>query len=89
MARYLDALLSLNSIRILNNFDEIMRESARRLEAEIRGLLKVLRGAAQSRLEHAEATRAAGAEAVKAELDRLEALRSRAVALIDNSHGQS
>jgi GTP-binding protein EngB required for normal cell division len=85
VAKYLDTLLSLNSTRILNDFDEIMRESARRLEAEIRGFLKDLQTTAQARLEHAEATRAAGAEAVKSELERLDALRARALALKDET----
>jgi Dynamin family len=84
VARYLDTLLSLNSTRALNDFDEIVRESGRRLEAEIRGLLKDLQSVGQRRLEHARATQAAGAEAVKAELGRLEALRCRTLGLVNN-----
>jgi hypothetical protein len=84
--RYLDTLLSLNSTRILNDFDQIVRESARRLEAEIRGLLKDIQSAALRRLEHAQATRAAGAEAVRTEVERMEALRART---LDLEHAQS
>ena len=73
--RYLDTLISLNSTRILNDFDEIVRESGRRLEAEIRGMLNELRTTAQNTLARAEATRAAGTDAVRSRLDRLEHLR--------------
>jgi GTP-binding protein EngB required for normal cell division len=74
VARYLVTLLSLNSTRILNDFDAIVRESGRRLEAEIRGMLNELRATAESTLARAEATRAAGTEAVKSSLERLERL---------------
>ncbi|HZO80353.1 MAG TPA: dynamin family protein [Candidatus Binataceae bacterium] len=79
VARYLDTLLLLNSTRILNDFDEIIRESGRRLEAEIRGMLKELRSTAENALARAEATRAAGASAVKSELEHLERLRERII----------
>ncbi len=74
--RYLDTLMSLNSTRVLNDFDEIVRESGRRMEAEIRGMLNDLRTTAQTTLARAEATRAAGADAVKSSLERLEPLRA-------------
>ncbi|MFZ0890223.1 MAG: dynamin family protein [Candidatus Binataceae bacterium] len=76
VAHYLDTLLSLNSTRILNDFDEIVRESGRRVEAEIRGMLNELRATAETTLARAEATRAAGTEAVKSSLDRLEQIRA-------------
>jgi hypothetical protein len=75
VARYLDTLLSLNSTRILNDFDEMVRESGRRLEAEIRGILNELCAAAETTLARAEATRNAGSEAVKSRLEQLEHLR--------------
>ncbi len=75
MARYLYTLLSLNSTRILNDFDEMVRESGRRLEAEIRRMLNELRAAAESTLVRAEATRAAGTDAVKSRLEHLERVR--------------
>jgi len=75
VARYLDTLLSLNSTRILNDFDEIIRESGRRLEAEIRQLLNDLRAAAESTLARAQATQAAGSEAIAARLQILDELR--------------
>jgi Dynamin family len=77
VARYLVTLLSLNSTRILNDFDAIVRESGRRLEAEIRVMLNELRTTAESTLARAEATRAAGTEAVKSSLERLERLRAK------------
>ena len=72
VARYLDTLLSLNSTRILNDFDEIVRESGRRLEAEIRGMLNELQTTAETTLARAETTRAAGTEAVRSSLEHLE-----------------
>jgi predicted GTPase len=75
VARYLETLLSLNSTRILNDFDEIIRESGRRLEAEIRSMLLELRRCAETMLARAETTRAAGTEAVRASLDSLVRLR--------------
>lgn len=77
VARYLDTLLSLNSTRILNDFDEIVRESGRRLEAEIRGMLHELRTAAETTLARAEVTRAAGTEAVRSSLEHLEHLHAK------------
>ncbi len=79
VARYLVTLLSLNSTRILNDFDAIVRESGRRLEAEIRGMLNELRTTAESTLARAEATRAAGTEAVRSSLERLERLHAKAM----------
>lgn len=81
VARYLDTLLSLNSTRILNDFDEIVRESGRRLEAEIRSMLVELRTSAETILARAEATRAAGAEAVRSSLDQLDRLREQIAAI--------
>ena len=77
VARYIDTLLSLNSTRILNDFDEIVRESGRRLEAEIRGMLHELRTTAETTLARTEATRASGSDAVKSSLERLEHLRAK------------
>lgn len=77
VARYLVTLLSLNSTRILNDFDAIVRESGRRLEAEIRGMLNELRTTAESTLARAEATRAAGTEAVRSSLEHLQHLRAK------------
>jgi hypothetical protein len=79
VARYLVTLLSLNSTRILNDFDAIVRESGRRLEAEIRGMLNELRTTAESTLARAEATRAAGTEAVRSSLERLERLHAKVI----------
>jgi Dynamin family len=77
VTRYIDTLLSLNSTRILNDFDEIIRESARRFEAEIRQMLNDLRATAETMLARAEATHAAGSVAIEARLRALEELRYR------------
>jgi len=79
VARYLDTLLSLNSTRILNDFDAIVRESGRRLEAEIRGMLNELRATAEGTLARAETTRVAGTEAVRSRLEHLEHLRAKII----------
>lgn len=81
VVRYLETLLSLNSTRGLNDFDEMVRESGRRLEAEIRGMLNELRMAAEERLFRTEAARAAGQQAVKSRLERLEQLRAKVAAV--------
>jgi GTP-binding protein EngB required for normal cell division len=82
IVRYLDTLLTLNSTRILNDFEELVRESARRLEAEIRGLLKNVHDAALRRLVKAQETKNAGVEAVTTEVARIGSLRIRTLDLI-------
>jgi GTP-binding protein EngB required for normal cell division len=86
VVRYLDTLLSLNSTRILNDFDEIVRESGRRLEAEIRGTLRELRDTAENTLARAETTRTAGANAVKRELEHLEQLREKIIGISETEY---
>jgi hypothetical protein len=85
ITRYIDTLLSLNSTRILNDFDQIILESGQRLEAEIREMLNELRSAAENALSRAEETRAAGTAAVASRLQVLEELRQRLVAILEQS----
>ena len=77
VVRYLDNLLTLNSTRALNGLDHVVRESSRRLEAEIRSLLKELRATAENTLVRAQRTHAAGTDAVRDELGRLKMLQDR------------
>jgi hypothetical protein len=74
-AAYLERLLSSNSARIQNDLIERVRESRRRLEAEIRSRLSEAVRSAVSALEHAKARRAEGEASVTAELGRLDGLR--------------
>jgi predicted GTPase len=85
VAKYLETLLSLNSTRILNDFDDIVRESGRRLEAEIREMLNQLRAAAETTLARAEATHAAGTEAVSSSLENLAHLRAKILLLSEQA----
>ncbi|MGZ6988707.1 MAG: hypothetical protein ACXVH0_07085, partial [Thermoanaerobaculia bacterium] len=77
-AAYLERLLSSNSARIQNDLIERVRESLRRLEAEIRSRLSEAVRSAVSALERAKARQAEGEASVAAELGRLDGLKHRA-----------
>ena len=77
-AGYLERLLSSNSARIQNDLIERVRESRRRLEAEIRSRLTEAVRSAVSALERAKARHAEGEASVAAELARLDDLKGRA-----------
>lgn len=79
--RVLKRLLSSNSSRVQYDLTERVRESRRKLEAEIRDRLAGALRSAQSALARAQERQAAGAEGVRAELGRLESLRLRLLAL--------
>lgn len=79
--RYLERLLEVNSARTKNDFVERVVESRRLLEKEVRDRLRELCASAEGALEAARQTRAAGSQAVKAKLARIEALRSQTDAL--------
>ena len=85
IARAADAhlrdLLSTNAARIVNDFDERVLESRRRLESEIRAQLEAICASAQRALARARVQHAAGSDAVRGELARLDRLRDRAIAL--------
>ena len=72
---YLERLLSSNSARIQNDLIERVRESRRRLEAEIRSRLSEAVQSAVSALDRAKARHAEGEASVAAELERLDGLR--------------
>jgi hypothetical protein len=79
---YLETLLVTNSSRIQYDLDERVTESRRRLEAEIRARLREVCTSAEGALEQARTKRAAGEDAVRAEVERLDALRRFTEALI-------
>jgi len=68
---FLNQLLEVNSARVQSDVDERVRESRRKLEAEIKGLLREATAVAERALARARATQAAGAPAVEAALERL------------------
>ncbi len=79
---YLSKILEHNSTRVLNDLDERVLESRRRLESEIRERLHEVCDSAARALERARARRSAGAEAVSAERARLDDLRRKVEALL-------
>ena len=74
---YLERLLESNSARVQNDLIDLVRESRRRLEAEIRSRLSEAVRSASAALDRARARRAEGEASVHAEASRLEALRRR------------
>jgi GTP-binding protein EngB required for normal cell division len=73
---FLGQLIEVNSARVQSDVDERVRESRRKLEAEIRDVLRGAATVAANALNHARAARAAGASAVEASLTRLRALEN-------------
>jgi len=80
-AEYLERLLSSNSARIQNDLIERVAESRQALEAEIRARLTDALETAERALERARERNAEGREAVRAEIERLMALRQEAADL--------
>jgi GTP-binding protein EngB required for normal cell division len=80
-SEYLEKLLEHNSTRVVNDLDERVLESRRRLEAEILDRLREGLDSAVHALDRARARQAEGSEAVGRELARIEDLRDRVRAL--------
>jgi len=80
-SRYLERLLEVNSARVKNDFHDRVVESRRLLEQELRDHLRELSVSAERALESARQARAAGAAAVGAQLERIQAMRAEAAAL--------
>jgi len=78
---YLERLLSSNSARVQNDLIDLVRESRRRLEAEIRSRLSEAVRSASAALDRARARRAEGEASVIAEVERLQDLGTRVAAL--------
>jgi hypothetical protein len=70
---FLDQLLEVNSSRVQSDVDERVRENRKKLESEIRGVIRQGSEVADRALAHAQAAMAAGAPAVEAALERLRA----------------
>jgi hypothetical protein len=73
---YLGLLISANAARAINDFDERVLESRRRLEGEIRACLEQITASAERALARARERHAAGREAVEADIERLDGLRA-------------
>jgi len=71
-AAYLERLLATNASRIVNDFNERILESQRRLEGDVRAAIRNARLSAKRALERARAKRAEGSEALRSEVDRIE-----------------
>jgi putative protein kinase ArgK-like GTPase of G3E family len=69
---FVDQLLEVNSSRVQNDVDERIRESRRKLEAEIRELLREASAIADRALARAREAQAAGASSIEAALTRLD-----------------
>ena len=81
---YLERLVTTNGARVTNDLVDRVVESRRQLEAEIGGLLREMVTAAEHALAQARTRQQAGAGAVQAELERLDALRRRIEAIRAN-----
>jgi hypothetical protein len=74
-SEYLAQLIETNTWRLANDLDDRVVESRRSLEQQIRSRLRELTTTAERALERAREKSAAGADAVRAELDRLDSIR--------------
>jgi Dynamin family len=79
--RYLSALLATNAARIVNDLEDRARESARRLQAEIRRRVGATAASAQRALDAAREQIAHGRESVAAEIGRVDRLIGEAAAI--------
>jgi GTP-binding protein EngB required for normal cell division len=74
---YLERLLETNAARVANDFVDQVRESRRRVQAELRDHLRAVVASAEDALERAEKRRALGEPEVRKETSRLDALAAR------------
>jgi len=79
--RYIGRLLETNASRIVGDLNERVLASRQQLEAQIRQTLRTAMQSAERTLERARATQAAGADAVRQAVARLQALRAEVIAL--------
>ncbi len=68
---FLDLLLKTNSERIRNDLEDRVAQSRRRLESELRAVLRELSAVSERALAHARTAHAAGEAAVRRSLERL------------------
>ena len=73
---YLENLFVTNASRVTNDLKEQVLESRRRLERDLREVLREVYAVAERALQYAQARRARGVDATRAELAHLAALRA-------------
>jgi putative protein kinase ArgK-like GTPase of G3E family len=81
---FLDHLLEVNSSRVQNDVDERVRESRKKLEADIKGVLREASAIADRALARARTAQAAGVPAVEAALTRLDGIERELLALVSS-----
>ena len=74
--KFLNELFETNGTLIRNDLDAMVMESRRRLESELREFLQRTRISAEQRFSRTRATLAAGEDAVRGELARLNGVRA-------------
>jgi GTP-binding protein EngB required for normal cell division len=84
-AEYIAQLFRTNSTRVQNDLDERVAEGRRRLEMEIRERLREIWASAERALARASEHHAAGVEAVRTEIERIDTLRRQVEALRPSS----
>jgi GTP-binding protein EngB required for normal cell division len=86
---FLDRLLETNSERVRNDLESRVTESRRRLESEIRAMLRELSAVAERALARARTAHQAGTAAVESSLRRLAEIEAELEALSSISNGRS
>lgn len=81
---FLDHLLEVNSSRVQNDVDERVRESRKKLEADIKGVLREASAIADGALARARTAQAVGVPAVEAALTRLHGIERELLALVSS-----
>jgi len=81
---FLDQLLEVNSSRVQNDVDERVRESRKKLEAEIKAVLCEASAIADRALKRARAAQAAGVPALEEALTRLDDIERELLALVSS-----
>jgi hypothetical protein len=76
-SEYLDRLLEANTSRVAGDLGDRLQDTRRVLEEEVRARLTVLVTSTTQVITHARQLQACGEPAVRAEVDRLAALRRR------------
>lgn len=71
---FLEQLLEVNSSRVQSDVEERVRESRKRLDGEIKSMLRQASGIAERALARARTAHAEGVQSVTEELDRLESI---------------
>jgi GTP-binding protein EngB required for normal cell division len=82
-SEFLDYLLEVNSARVQSDVDDRVRESRRKLEANIKALLRETMAVAERALARAKAAQESGAAAVEAHLAKLSSLENEIIRLRD------